>query len=76
MEGGAKKHLTGGYVSDMHDALDALKCPAEDGAFERRNSLILVRVKGAAKASCRETVSSKRVFLESPFLLCPLKVCS
>ena len=33
------------------------------------------RAKGAAKASCGETVV-QRVFLESPFLLCPLNVCS
>ena len=33
------------------------------------------RAKGAAKGSCGETVVQK-VFLESPFLLCPLKVCS
>ena len=31
--------------------------------------------KGAAKASCGETVVQKGV-LESPFLLCPPKVCS
>ena len=30
--------------------------------------------KEAAKVSCAETVV-QRVFLESPFLLCPLKVC-
>ena len=32
------------------------------------------RAKGAEKASCGETVV-KRVFLESPFLLYPLKIC-
>ena len=31
--------------------------------------------KGAAKGSCGETVVQKGIF-ESPFLLCPLKVCS
>ena len=30
--------------------------------------------KGAEEASCREKRSSKKVFLESPFRLCPLKV--
>ena len=34
------------------------------------------RAKGAAKGSCGEGWLSKRVFLESPFLLCPRKVFS
>ena len=36
-------------------------------------SLFSGRAKGAAKGSCAETVVQKGV-LESPFLLCPLKV--
>ena len=53
--------------------------PKEEVEEELKNGRKLVekseRAKGAEKASCGERLSNID-FWESPFLLCPLKVCS